>query len=84
MDRFIDSDVGIHILWTANLKSNMDRFIVGHKLNCHQRQKHLKSNMDRFIGCNLTILFICFLYLKSNMDRFIDNSKCSPLYLIFI
>ena len=58
MDRFIDSDVGIHILWTANLKSNMDRFIVGHKLNCHQRQKHLKSNMDRFIEIEIVKFFI--------------------------
>ena len=41
-----------------NLKSNMDRFIVGHKLNCHQRQKHLKSNMDRFIEIEIVKFFI--------------------------
>ena len=36
----------------------MDRFIVGHKLNCHQRQKHLKSNMDRFIEIEIVKFFI--------------------------
>ena len=50
MDRFIVCALKILLIRFFALKSNMDRFIVGHKLNCHQRQKPLKSNMDRFIA----------------------------------
>ena len=43
-----------------------------------------KIQYGQIYRVNSNTITIKTLYLKSNMDRFIDNSKCSPLYLIFI
>ena len=49
MDRFIAVHTRILHLNYANLKSNMDRFIVSLIENNKRKLTDLKSNMDRFI-----------------------------------
>ena len=55
-----------------NLKSNMDRFIVGCISSFAAEAGHLKSNMDRFIASSAVIAAKTQTNLKSNMDRFIE------------
>ena len=68
----------------VDLKSNMDRFIVGLSVLISFYFLHLKSNMDRFIG-NRDGKFDFFQnYLKSNMDRFIDVNNNALRYYVTI
>ena len=62
MDRFIEEHWRSCKVIAVNLKSNMDRFIVGWYSCINEKQWYLKSNMDRFIdlknmGFNTNVLF---------------------------
>ena len=57
---------------SANLKSNMDRFIGVQYSSSSCKALDLKSNMDRFIVSVRSLLSLSLQDLKSNMDRFIE------------